>query len=53
MAKAAFAEPGVDHHAVAAAMADKLEEMASWMGLDAIEAGPRGDLASSLRQALG
>lgn len=53
LAKAAFAEPGVDHHAVAGAMADKLEEMATWMGLDSIEAGPRGDLSAPLRKALG
>ncbi len=53
LAKAAFAEPGVDRVAVAAAMAGKLEEMAAWMGLDAIEAGRRGDLSGALRSALG
>jgi uncharacterized protein YcaQ len=48
----AFAEPGVDRKRVAAAMAGELQSMASWLGLDDVVVGERGDLVAELRSAL-
>lgn len=53
LARSAFAEPGVDTARVARAMADQLGVMAEWLGLDGVEVSRRGDLASSLRAAVG
>jgi hypothetical protein len=49
----AFAEPGVDTARVVAELAAELHTMAAWLGLDAVVAGARGDLASPLAAALG
>jgi hypothetical protein len=48
----AFAEPGVDRKRVAGAMARELQSMASWLGLDDVVVGERGDLVDELRSAL-
>lgn len=45
----AFAEPGVDVRSVAVELAGALDDMARWLGLDAVVAGSRGDLAEPLR----
>jgi uncharacterized protein YcaQ len=44
----AFAEPGTDSRHVAAELATELARMAPWLGLERIEVGDRGDLASHL-----
>jgi uncharacterized protein YcaQ len=49
---AAHAESGVDRPRVAAALADELDAMAGWLGLERVAAGARGDLAAPLRAAL-
>jgi uncharacterized protein YcaQ len=49
---AAFGEPNTDSHAVAEALATELRAMASWLTLDAVAVGRRGDLARVLRKRL-
>ncbi len=46
----AFSEPGHDARTLAADLADELHLMRSWLGLDHLEIGQRGDLARHLRQ---
>ncbi len=48
----AFAEKGVDLKAVGAELADELRLMASWLELDRIVVGERGDLVKPLHRAL-
>jgi len=48
----AFAEHDVDVARVVAELAAELREMAGWLGLDAVVAGERGDLAAPLTAAL-
>ncbi len=48
----AFAEPGVDTARVTAELAAELRTMAAWLGLDAVVAGERGDLAAPLSAAV-
>ncbi len=48
----AFAEPGVDAPRVTAELAAELQTMAAWLGLAAVVAGERGDLAAPLAVAL-
>jgi uncharacterized protein YcaQ len=48
----AFAEPGVPHGEVAHDVAAELRSMATWLGLDRVEVGVRGDLAPALRGCL-
>lgn len=48
----AFAEPGQDAARVAAALAQELRSMASWLGLAEVTVGERGDLVASLRVAV-
>jgi uncharacterized protein len=48
----AFAEPGQEARRVAPALAEELDLMRSWLGLDRIEVGTRGDLAADLRRAV-
>lgn len=48
----AFAEPGVDGDHVALELAEELRLLASWLGLDRIEMGRKGDLVRPLRRAL-
>ncbi|HYJ68368.1 MAG TPA: crosslink repair DNA glycosylase YcaQ family protein, partial [Nocardioidaceae bacterium] len=45
-------EPGADRDEVATALAAELRLMAGWLELDDVTVGGRGDLASSLTQAL-
>lgn len=49
----AWAEPGVDHGAVAAALATEAVRLARFLGLDRVVVGRRGDLARSLHRAVG
>jgi uncharacterized protein YcaQ len=46
----AFAEPGADLPRVTAELAEELQVMAEWLGLDGVEVGERGDLAAPLRR---
>ena len=48
----AFTEPGQDAGYVASALAGELRSMASWLGLDDVTVGERGDLVRPLRRAL-
>ncbi|HEX3089083.1 MAG TPA: crosslink repair DNA glycosylase YcaQ family protein [Ilumatobacteraceae bacterium] len=48
-----FTEPGVPAGALADDLAPELLAMAQWLGLDRVEVLPRGDLASTLRDAVG
>jgi uncharacterized protein len=45
---AAWIEPGYDSVDVAAQLASELKVMAEWLGLEAVEVLPRGDLAPAL-----
>ena len=45
---AAWIEPGYDSVDVAAQLASELKVMAEWLGLEAVEVLPRGDLARAL-----
>jgi uncharacterized protein YcaQ len=47
-----FGELGVPTGDVADAIAAELSTMAGWLGLDSIDVGERGDLASPVREAL-
>jgi hypothetical protein len=49
----AFTEPGVPAAPLAEDLAPELHAMAQWLGLDRVEIGARGDLASTLREAVG
>ncbi len=49
----AFIEPGVPGGPLADDLAPELHAMARWLGLDRVEVGARGDLASPLREAVG
>ncbi|MCV7300208.1 YcaQ family DNA glycosylase [Mycobacterium barrassiae] len=48
----AFAEPGEQPARVAAALAPELQTMATWLGLDDVKVGKRGDLAAPLARQL-
>lgn len=48
----AFAERDTDTARTADELATELWEMASWLGLDTVEVGDRGDLSGSLRKAV-
>ncbi|HKS49305.1 MAG TPA: crosslink repair DNA glycosylase YcaQ family protein [Amycolatopsis sp.] len=48
----AFAEPEVDLPHVAAELAAELGLMATWLGLDGVSVGARGDLAAELGRAV-
>ena len=49
----AFVEQGQSPSRVATALAVELEAMASWLGLDGVAVGERGDLVEALRCRLG
>ena len=49
---AIFAEGNIDKKATAAALAEELRLMASWLGLEKIVVGTLGDLSSAVRQSL-
>ena len=51
--QAAYAEPGVDAGAVAAALAAELRTMADWMELEHVAVTGAGDLAPQLARAVG
>ena len=48
-AQSAFIEPGMPKNKVAAALASELKLMASWLELDRVVVGRKGDLISALR----
>ena len=48
----AFAEPGVDHARVAGELAGELHAMASWLGLERVRVGERGELREALARAV-
>lgn len=48
----AFAEPGEDVKRIAPALAEELRRMASWLGVDDVTVGERGDLAPALAGCL-
>lgn len=50
--QSAWAEPGHDPGYVAAELAAELASVAGWLGLDAVEVMPRGDLAGPLANAV-
>ena len=50
--QAAYLEKGRDAGDVSTALARELQSMAEWLGLRHVAAGPRGDLAGPLGQAL-
>jgi uncharacterized protein YcaQ len=52
LARASFAEQGIDRRRVAAEMGGALAEMAQWLDLDQVEVVDRGDLAPYLREAV-
>jgi uncharacterized protein YcaQ len=52
MVQSAHLEPGQRATDVAPALAEELREMQQWLGLDAIEVAPKGDLAAALRRGL-
>ncbi|MCR9218628.1 MAG: winged helix DNA-binding domain-containing protein [Alphaproteobacteria bacterium] len=49
---AAFAEPGEPHGPLAERLAPTLQEMARWLGLEAVQIAPKGALAPALAAAL-
>lgn len=53
LVQGAFTEPGVPAGPLADDLAPELQAMARWLGLERIEVGSRGDLASTLRDAVG
>lgn len=53
LAQGAWSEDGANPERVASEMARELKAMASWLELDAVKVGRRGDLATALRRALG
>ena len=53
LVQGSFTEPGVPAGALADDLAPELLAMAQWLGLDRVEVLPRGDLASTLRDAVG
>jgi uncharacterized protein len=53
LVQSAWVEPGVPHEAVVHELAEELRLMAAWLELDDVAVAERGDLAGSLRDALG
>jgi uncharacterized protein YcaQ len=53
LVQGAYTEPGVPAGALADDLAPELHAMAGWLGLDRVEVVPRGELASTLRDAVG
>ncbi len=49
LARGLFGEDGIDQSEVAPALAKTLGEMATWLELDGVEVGDRGDLADPVR----
>lgn len=53
LVQGSFAEPGVPAAPLVDDLAPELHAMARWLGLDRVDVQPRGDLASTLRDAVG
>ena len=53
LVRGSFTEPGVPPGPLADDLAPELHNMARWLGLDTVDVGARGDLASTLREAVG
>lgn len=53
LVQGSFVEPGVPAGALAEDLAPELHAMAGWLGLGEVEVVQRGDLASTLRDAVG
>ncbi|MGZ8814888.1 MAG: winged helix-turn-helix domain-containing protein [Mycobacterium sp.] len=53
LVQGSFVEPGVPASALAEDLAPELHAMAGWLGLGEVEVVQRGDLASTLRDAVG
>jgi uncharacterized protein len=53
MVRSAHLEPGQTAKHVAPALADELRDVQTWLEMDGIEVGNRGDLAAKLRTAVG
>lgn len=53
LVQGSFTEPGVPAGPLADDLAHELHAMAGWLGLDKVDVMPRGDLASTLRDAVG
>jgi uncharacterized protein len=53
LVQGSFIEPGVPADLLAEDLAPELLAMAQWLGLDRVDVLPRGDLASTLRDAVG
>lgn len=53
LVRSAWLEPGGDAERVARELAATLHEAAAWAGADAVIVGEKGDLAGSLRSAIG
>jgi uncharacterized protein YcaQ len=52
LVRSAFREPGTSEGEVAEALAEELELMAGWLGLDRVVVEPKGDLAPALASAV-
>lgn len=50
LVRSAFGEDGVDAERVVTELAAELSAMAEWLGLEDVEVGERGDLATALRK---
>jgi uncharacterized protein len=53
LVQGSFTEPGVPAAPLVDDLAHELHVMARWLGLDRVDVMPRGDLASTLRVAVG
>jgi uncharacterized protein YcaQ len=53
LVQGSFTEPGVPPGPLAEDLAPELHAMARWLGLDRVDVSRRGDLASTLREAVG
>ncbi len=52
LVRSAFREEGTDGPSVAAELSGELQRFASWLGLESIELGRKGNLMQALRRAL-
>jgi uncharacterized protein len=53
LVQGSFTEPGVPSGLLADDLAPELHAMGTWLGLERVDVLPRGDLASTLRDAIG
>ncbi len=53
LVQGSFTEPGIPDGPLADDLAPELHAMAGWLGLEKVDVLPRGDLASTLRDAVG